>query len=121
MVSQGLISVLLDDCDAAREEPSQADLDQVLAMAARILDAESRLDVLVNNVAIGFGTDHVRREVSRQGDELRFAVNYLAPYLLTANCCRCSLTPRAGGQRRLNRAGTHRLRRRHAGARLRRH
>ncbi|TJZ99671.1 SDR family NAD(P)-dependent oxidoreductase [Actinacidiphila oryziradicis] len=60
-----------------------ADLDQVLAMAARILDAESRLDVLVNNVAIGFGTDHARREVSHQGHELRFAVNYLAPYLLT--------------------------------------
>ncbi|MFI6723507.1 SDR family NAD(P)-dependent oxidoreductase [Streptomyces sp. R-74717] len=60
-----------------------ADLDQVLAMAARILDAESRLDVLVNNVAIGFGTDHTRREVSRQGHELRFAVNYLAPHLLT--------------------------------------
>lgn len=60
-----------------------ADLDQVRAMAARVLDAESRLDVLVNNVAIGFGTDHVRREVSRQGHELRFAVNYLAPYLLT--------------------------------------
>ncbi|MFI5747024.1 SDR family NAD(P)-dependent oxidoreductase [Streptomyces sp. NPDC051644] len=60
-----------------------ADLDQVLAMAARILDAESRLDILVNNVAIGFGTDRTRREVSHQGHELRFAVNYLAPCLLT--------------------------------------
>ncbi|MFI9581996.1 SDR family NAD(P)-dependent oxidoreductase [Streptomyces sp. NPDC052236] len=60
-----------------------ADLGQVRAMAARVLDAEARLDVLVNNAAIGFGTDHTRREVSRQGHELRFAVNYLAPRLLT--------------------------------------
>lgn len=60
-----------------------ADLDQVQAMAARILDSEPRLDVLVNNAAVGGGSEPARREVSRQGHELRFAVNHLAPYVLT--------------------------------------
>ncbi|MFE7326850.1 SDR family NAD(P)-dependent oxidoreductase [Streptomyces sp. NPDC057565] len=60
-----------------------ADLDQVRAMAARILDTEPRLDVLVNNAAVGGGATPDRREVSRQGYELRFAVNHVAPYLLT--------------------------------------
>ncbi len=60
-----------------------ADLDRVRAMAARIRGTEPRLDVLVNNAAVGGGAAPDRREVSRQGYELRFAVNHLAPYLLT--------------------------------------
>ncbi|KAB1977774.1 SDR family NAD(P)-dependent oxidoreductase [Streptomyces triticiradicis] len=60
-----------------------SDLDQVRVMTARVLDTEPRLEVLVNNAAIGFGTDHTRREVSAQAHELRFAVNHLAPHLLT--------------------------------------
>ncbi|MET8676635.1 SDR family NAD(P)-dependent oxidoreductase [Streptomyces sp. NPDC004647] len=60
-----------------------ADLDQVRAMAARLLDAEPRLDVLVNNAVVGAGADWTKRELSAQGYELRFAVNYLAPYVLT--------------------------------------
>jgi NAD(P)-dependent dehydrogenase (short-subunit alcohol dehydrogenase family) len=43
-----------------------------------------RLDVLVNNAGVGFGRpSQAGREVSRDGLELRFAVNYLAPFLLT--------------------------------------
>src|SRR3989441_12759702 len=42
-----------------------------------------RLDVLVNNAGIGGGGRHGRRETSADGHELRFAVNYLAPFLLT--------------------------------------
>lgn len=65
-----------------------ADLGQVRSLADRVLATESRLDVLVNNAAVGGGTDPSGREMSRQGHELRFAVNHLAPYLLT-----CRLVP----------------------------
>jgi NAD(P)-dependent dehydrogenase (short-subunit alcohol dehydrogenase family) len=56
-------------------------LAQVRELAARILSERDRLDVLVNNAGIGRGTGE--REVSADGYELRFAVMYLAPYLLT--------------------------------------
>ncbi|MEU0369754.1 SDR family NAD(P)-dependent oxidoreductase [Streptomyces sp. NPDC006283] len=59
-----------------------SDLDQVQAMAARILETEPRLDGLVNNAVAGGGVDPLRRELSAQGHELRFAVNHLAPYAL---------------------------------------
>ncbi|WKX72762.1 SDR family NAD(P)-dependent oxidoreductase [Streptomyces sp. XD-27] len=60
-----------------------SDLDQVHAMAAQVRAAEPRLDVLVNNAVAGGGAEPLRRELSRQGHELRFAVNHLAPYALT--------------------------------------
>ena len=48
---------------------------------ARRVEAENdRLDVLVNNAGIGTAGP---REESRDGYELRFAVNYLAGFLLT--------------------------------------
>lgn len=59
-----------------------ADLDQVRTLAAAVRAAEPRLDVLVNNAVAGGGAEPRRREVSAQGHELRFAVNYLAPCLL---------------------------------------
>ncbi|MEU0666746.1 SDR family NAD(P)-dependent oxidoreductase [Streptomyces lavendulocolor] len=59
-----------------------ADLDQVHAMAARVRAAEPRLDGLVNNAVAGGGSEPLRREFSRQGHELRFAVNHLAPCAL---------------------------------------
>ncbi|WP_431042014.1 SDR family NAD(P)-dependent oxidoreductase [Streptomyces sp. P1-3] len=60
-----------------------SDLDQVHAMATEVRAAEPRLDVLVNNAVAGGGAEPLRRELSRQGHELRFAVNHLAPYALT--------------------------------------
>jgi NAD(P)-dependent dehydrogenase (short-subunit alcohol dehydrogenase family) len=61
-----------------------AALDEVRAMAGELLARERRLDVLVNNAGIGTTVPgDGRRMVSRDGHELRFAVNYLAPYLLT--------------------------------------
>jgi NAD(P)-dependent dehydrogenase (short-subunit alcohol dehydrogenase family) len=57
-----------------------SELAQVRRLAAEIADA-GRLDVLVSNAGIGTGTG--AREESRDGIELRFAVNYLAGYLLT--------------------------------------
>ncbi|MGW7276465.1 SDR family NAD(P)-dependent oxidoreductase [Streptomyces sp. NPDC054864] len=59
-----------------------ADLDQVHALAAQIRAAEPQLDGLVNNAVVGGGPDPHTRQLSRQGHELRFAVNHLAPYAL---------------------------------------
>jgi NAD(P)-dependent dehydrogenase (short-subunit alcohol dehydrogenase family) len=59
-------------------------LDEVGGMAERILRDQDRIDVLVNNAGIGTALpgDGVRME-SREGHELRFAVNYLAHFRLT--------------------------------------
>jgi NAD(P)-dependent dehydrogenase (short-subunit alcohol dehydrogenase family) len=58
-------------------------LGDVRALADRVRADVPRLDVLVNNAGIGFGAPGEAREVSADGHELRFAVNYLAPVLLT--------------------------------------
>jgi NAD(P)-dependent dehydrogenase (short-subunit alcohol dehydrogenase family) len=48
------------------------------------LNAEyDHIDVLINNAGIGTGPDGAPREESADGLELRFAVNYLAGFLLT--------------------------------------
>ncbi|WP_030757972.1 SDR family NAD(P)-dependent oxidoreductase [Streptomyces griseus] len=60
-----------------------ADLDRVADLAARITDAEPRLDALVHNAVVGGGPRPLEREVSAQGHELRLAVNHLAPHALT--------------------------------------
>ncbi len=58
-------------------------LQGVKSLADEILTREKQIDVLINNVGIGRGKDTRRREVSKDGYELRFAVNYLAHVLLT--------------------------------------
>jgi NAD(P)-dependent dehydrogenase (short-subunit alcohol dehydrogenase family) len=60
-------------------------LDEVQRLANDVTDHEPRLDVLVNNAGIGAtNSDGGRvRQQSLDGIELRFAVNYLADYLLT--------------------------------------
>jgi NAD(P)-dependent dehydrogenase (short-subunit alcohol dehydrogenase family) len=61
-----------------------ASLDEVRALAAAAEASTDRLDVLVNNAGIGSGKpDLTTRQESRDGHELRLAVNYLAPFLLT--------------------------------------
>jgi NAD(P)-dependent dehydrogenase (short-subunit alcohol dehydrogenase family) len=60
-----------------------ASLGQVRELAAEVRARVPRLDVLVNNAGIGFGAPGQGRQVSADGYELRFAVNYLAPVLLT--------------------------------------
>jgi NAD(P)-dependent dehydrogenase (short-subunit alcohol dehydrogenase family) len=61
-----------------------ASLDDVRRLAAEVSGKHDRLDVLINNAGIGFGPrGAMRREVSRDGHELRFAVNYLSGFLLT--------------------------------------
>ena len=56
-----------------------ASLAEVRAVAAQILDTCPRLDVLVNNAGIAVR----RRGTSKDGYESTFAVNHLAPFLLT--------------------------------------
>lgn len=56
-------------------------LSEVRRLAEQVLDDHDRLDVLVNNAGIGRGDG--TREVSADGYELRLAVMYLAPFLLT--------------------------------------
>jgi NAD(P)-dependent dehydrogenase (short-subunit alcohol dehydrogenase family) len=59
-------------------------LAEVRGLGELVLGETDRLDVLVNNAGIGTTTAGVDgREESRDGFELRFAVNYLAGYLLT--------------------------------------
>jgi NAD(P)-dependent dehydrogenase (short-subunit alcohol dehydrogenase family) len=59
-------------------------LEQVRELAREVLEQNDRLDVLVNNAGIGTTLPgDGRRLESQDGYELRFAVNYLAGYLLT--------------------------------------
>ncbi|SEN90372.1 SDR family NAD(P)-dependent oxidoreductase [Actinacidiphila rubida] len=69
-----------------RAVPFTADLsslDEVARLAAEVRGLTTRLDVLVNNAAVGFGPPGQARQTSRDGHELRFAINYLAPVVLT--------------------------------------
>ena len=65
-------------------EADFSSLDEVRTMAEQLIGEQQRLDVLVNNAGIGttLPGDGQRME-SKDGYELRFAVNYLAGFLLT--------------------------------------
>lgn len=54
-------------------------LDDVRQLAGQVLDKHDELGVLINNAGAGYADPRY----SRDGHELRFAVNYLAPFLLT--------------------------------------
>jgi len=58
-------------------------LDAVSAMVRAMRADFSSLDIIVNNAGIGAGAKGDARQLSADGHELRFAVNYLAPALLT--------------------------------------
>ncbi|MGA7304275.1 MAG: SDR family NAD(P)-dependent oxidoreductase [Rhodothermales bacterium] len=60
-----------------------ASLDAVARLAREVQLDQERLDVLINNAGLGAGSRRIGREESHDGYELRFAVNYLAPFLLT--------------------------------------
>jgi NAD(P)-dependent dehydrogenase (short-subunit alcohol dehydrogenase family) len=60
-------------------------LAEVRGLAETVRGEQERLDVLVNNAGIGTGgRARAERELSADGYELRFAVMYLAPYLLSS-------------------------------------
>ena len=57
--------------------------DEVRSLAAAVAKDHPRLDGLLNNAGVALFRADQGREVSRDGHELHFAVNYLAPFLLT--------------------------------------
>jgi NAD(P)-dependent dehydrogenase (short-subunit alcohol dehydrogenase family) len=58
-------------------------LAEVRRLAEAVKDRTDRLDILINNAGIGTGGAGAPRQTSADGHELRFAVNYLAGFLLT--------------------------------------
>src|SRR5215203_919835 len=80
-----------DELAAAYREPAPrtlladlTNLAEVRRLAAEVRHATDRLDVLVSNAGIGSGEPDGRdRRISADGYELRFAVNFLAGFLLT--------------------------------------
>jgi NAD(P)-dependent dehydrogenase (short-subunit alcohol dehydrogenase family) len=60
-----------------------AALAEVRRLAEAVREKTERLDILINNAGIGTGGTSGSRQTSADGHELRFAVNYLAGFLLT--------------------------------------
>jgi NAD(P)-dependent dehydrogenase (short-subunit alcohol dehydrogenase family) len=58
-------------------------LAEVRGLAEAVRRRIERLDVLINNAGVGPGGPGAPRQTSADGFELRFAVNYLAGFLLT--------------------------------------
>jgi NAD(P)-dependent dehydrogenase (short-subunit alcohol dehydrogenase family) len=75
-----------------------AELGQVRALADEVEREHPGLGVLINNAGIGSGLPEGRtRQESRDGYELRFAVNYLAAFRSPSGCCPCCVaTPPRG-------------------------
>lgn len=72
-----------------------ASLEATARLADEVAHLEPKLDVVIHNAGIGFGTARERREVSHDGFELRLAVNYLAPFVLTERLAKKGLPTRA--------------------------
>jgi NAD(P)-dependent dehydrogenase (short-subunit alcohol dehydrogenase family) len=60
-----------------------ASLAEVRTLADAVKAETPKLDLLINNAGIGSTGDKPGRQVSADGHELRFAVNYLSGFLLT--------------------------------------
>jgi NAD(P)-dependent dehydrogenase (short-subunit alcohol dehydrogenase family) len=61
-----------------------ASLAQVRQLADAVHARTDRLNILINNAGIGSGPPGAERQTSVDGYELRFAVNFLSHFLLTA-------------------------------------
>ncbi len=64
-------------------EADFASLSQVRAFSRQVMSECTGLEILINNAGIGTGGRGGTRAMSVDGYELRFAVNYLAGFLLT--------------------------------------
>jgi NAD(P)-dependent dehydrogenase (short-subunit alcohol dehydrogenase family) len=69
----------------AGAEAFSADLSSLadVRRLATEVTAAGPLDVLIDNAGVGFGADPKKRETSADGFELHFAINYLAPFVLS--------------------------------------
>ncbi|MFI9833472.1 SDR family NAD(P)-dependent oxidoreductase [Streptomyces sp. NPDC051913] len=81
--TESLVEELRAQGDAEAFVADLASLAQVRELGAQVADAHPDLDVLINNAGVGAGSPGAARELSADGHELRFAVNYLAPVALT--------------------------------------
>jgi NAD(P)-dependent dehydrogenase (short-subunit alcohol dehydrogenase family) len=63
-------------------QADMSSLAEVRKLAAAVQKDHAKIDVLVNNAGIGTGGGSSTRQESQDGYELRFAVNYLAGFLL---------------------------------------
>lgn len=83
--ARGKAAVAAIEAAGGKAELLVADLSslaEVRRLAEAVRAKTSRLDILINNA--GIGTAGAKRQVSADGYELRFAVNYLAGFLLTS-------------------------------------
>jgi len=69
--------------DADFLEADLSSLAEVRKLALAVDASEARLDILINNAGVGSGGPAGKRALSLDAIELRFAVNYLAGFLLT--------------------------------------
>jgi NAD(P)-dependent dehydrogenase (short-subunit alcohol dehydrogenase family) len=72
--------------DGGKAEFLAADLSalaEVRGLANAVRQKTDRLHILINNAGLGTGTGGGSRQISADGHELLFAVNYLAGFLLT--------------------------------------
>jgi short-subunit dehydrogenase len=81
-------AAVVDECQRLRAtakfySADFASLTEVAGLAEQVSKDHNRIHLLINNAGIGFGRPGSGRELSVDGHELRFAVNYLAPALLT--------------------------------------
>ncbi|MEU0600717.1 SDR family NAD(P)-dependent oxidoreductase [Streptomyces sp. NPDC006393] len=81
--TERLVGELRAEGEAAGFVADLASLAQVRELGAEVAQAYPGLDVLINNAGVGSGEPGSAREVSTDGHELRLAVNYLAPVVLT--------------------------------------
>jgi NAD(P)-dependent dehydrogenase (short-subunit alcohol dehydrogenase family) len=58
-------------------------LEHIPSLREKLQGLTDHLDVLINNAGVGPGQHGQERELSGDGYELRFAVNHLAPFVLT--------------------------------------
>lgn len=81
--TEALVGELRAEGEAAGFVADLASLAEVRELGARVAEARPDLDVLINNAGVGAGSPGAGRELSTDGHELRLAVNYLAPVVLT--------------------------------------